>query len=189
MDATTVSTIFERIEREVWIVTAAHGHLRGGLVATFVNLASIAPEMPRIVVGIAKTHETWKLIEGSGALAVHLLDESQLDLVWRFGLRSSREADKFADLQIKTGATGSPLLCDALAWFDCRVENRMDTGDRTIYLAEVIEAALLREKRPLGLQRLLKTAPQDKLALLRSQMAADAAHDAGEIASWRKARQ
>jgi chromosome segregation and condensation protein ScpB len=65
----------------------------------------------------------------------------------------------------------------------------MDTGDRTIYLAEVIEAVLLREKRPLGLQRLLKTAPQDKLALLRSQMAADAAHDAGEIASWRKARQ
>jgi flavin reductase (DIM6/NTAB) family NADH-FMN oxidoreductase RutF len=189
LDATTVSTVFERIEREVWIVTATHGGRRGGLVATFVNPASIVREMPRLVAGIAKTHETGELIERSGAFAIHLVDESQLDLVWRFGLQSSRNADKFADLPFKSAATGSPILCDALAWLDCRVEGRMDMGDRTIFLAEVVDGLLVSDKRPLGLQCLLKTAPPEKLALLRAQMVADAARDAEEIVRWRTARQ
>jgi flavin reductase (DIM6/NTAB) family NADH-FMN oxidoreductase RutF len=55
---TAATTIFDRIEREVWIVTAQHAERRGGLVATFVNPASIVPVMPRLVVGLAKTHET-----------------------------------------------------------------------------------------------------------------------------------
>jgi hypothetical protein len=38
------------------------------------------------------------------------------------------------------------------------------------------------------LQRLLKTAPPEKLALLRAQMVADAARDSEEIARWRTAR-
>jgi flavin reductase (DIM6/NTAB) family NADH-FMN oxidoreductase RutF len=182
---TTASALFERVEREVWIVTAAHGDRRGGLVATFVNPASIAPKMPRVVAGIAKTHETSKLINSSGAFALHLIDESQLDLVWRFGLVSSRDADKFDALEWTKAETGSPLIRDALAWLDCRVEARFDTGDRTLYLAEVVAAALVRDEKPLSLGGLLKIAPREKLDLLREQMQADSTHDEQEIARWR----
>lgn len=188
MDARTATILFQRIEREVWIVTAAHGGRRGGLVATFINPASIVPKMPRVIAGIAKTHETWKLIEASGAFALHLVDESQLNLVWRFGLQSSRDADKFAGVKTTLAATGSPIVCDALAWLDCRVESRLETGDRTIYLAEVADAALVRDQRPLNLQRLLQIAPPDKLGILRQQIAADAARDAEAITQWRKKR-
>jgi flavin reductase (DIM6/NTAB) family NADH-FMN oxidoreductase RutF len=182
------TSIFDRIEREVWIVTAEHAGRRGGLAATFVSPASIVAEVPRLVAGLAKTHETRNLIEASGAFAAHLVDESQLELVWRFGLQSSRDADKFAGLQTATAATGSPILLDTLAWLDCRVESRLDTGDRTIYLAEVVEAGVLRDARPLNLQRLLKLAPPDKRDLLRTQLAADALHDAAAIARWRETR-
>jgi flavin reductase (DIM6/NTAB) family NADH-FMN oxidoreductase RutF len=188
LDATTATHLFQRIEREVWIVTAAHGERRAGLVATFVNPASIVPQLPRIVAGIAKTHETWKLIEASGAFALHLVDESQLELVWRFGLQSSRDADKFAGVQTTVAATGSPIVCEALAWLDCRVECRLDTGDRTIFLAEVADAAILREQKPLNLQRLLQIAPPEKRAILREQMTADAVRDAEAITEWRQAR-
>ena len=140
MDAQEVASLFEGVDREVWIVTAAHGGERAGLVATLVAPASIVPEMPRIIAGIAKTHETWKLIETSGAFAVHLVEESQADWVWRFGLQSSRDVDKFTGFDVGTAATGSPILRDSLAWLDCRVETRMDTGDRTIYLGEVRRA-------------------------------------------------
>jgi len=182
------TTIFDRIEREVWIVTAEHAGRRSGLAATFVSPASIVPEMPRLIAGFAKTHETWKLIEASGAFAAHLVDESQLELMWRFGLQTSRDADKFAGLQMTTAATGSPILLDAFAWLDCRVETRLDTGDRTIYVAAVVEAGLLRDARPLNLPRLLKLAPPEKRDLLRSQLAADALHDTAAIARWRAAR-
>ena len=58
--------------------------------------------------GSPRPHETWKLIEASGAFALHLVDESQLDLVWRFGLQSSRDADKFAGLETTVARDGKP---------------------------------------------------------------------------------
>jgi flavin reductase (DIM6/NTAB) family NADH-FMN oxidoreductase RutF len=188
MDPKAIGELFLRIDREAWIVTAAHAGRRGGLVATFVSPASIVPDIPRIIAGIAKTHETWKLIEESGAFAAHLVDATQTDLVWRFGLTSSRDVDKFAGLEVGSAATGSPILRDALAWLDCRVETRMDTGDRTIFLGEVHDGACTSNARPLSLQALLASAPPEKIQMLREQMNADAGHDAEAIKRWRLGR-
>jgi flavin reductase (DIM6/NTAB) family NADH-FMN oxidoreductase RutF len=184
MPTDDIAKIIERIDQELWIVTAAHEGRQGGLVATFVSPASIVPDMPRIIVGLDKRHETWRLIEGSNAFAVHLIDESQLDLVWRFGLQCSRDADKFAGLTVKTSATGSPVLSDAPAWLECRVESRFDTGDRTIYLAAVIDGANV-GGTPLTTKRLAQIAPRDKLAVMRSQLAEDVRHDREAILKWR----
>ena len=63
--------------------------------------------MPRVVAGIARQHHTWELIEASNTFILHLLDEQQLDLVWRFGLRSGRDDDKFAGLAVESGSTGA----------------------------------------------------------------------------------
>jgi flavin reductase (DIM6/NTAB) family NADH-FMN oxidoreductase RutF len=186
MDAREIGRLFERVDRELWIVTAAHGDRRAGLVATFVAAASIVPEMPRIIAGIAKTHETWKLIEASGAFAVHLVEESQAELVWHFGLQSSRDVDKFAGLEVATAATGSPILRDALAWLDCRVETCMDTGDRSVYLGEVRDGASKSDSQPLTLQKLLASAPPENKKILSEQMAADAVRDADAINRWRQ---
>jgi flavin reductase (DIM6/NTAB) family NADH-FMN oxidoreductase RutF len=188
MDVKQIGKLFERFDREVWIVTAAHAGRRAGLVATFVAAASIVPEMPRIIAGIARTHETWKLIDASGAFAVHLVEESQTDLVWRFGLQSSRDVDKFAGLQVATAVTGSPILGEALAWLDCRVETRIETGDRTVFLGEVLDGRSHGHARLLSLQRLLALASPDQKNILREQMAADASRDADVISRWRTQR-
>jgi flavin reductase (DIM6/NTAB) family NADH-FMN oxidoreductase RutF len=185
MDAKQVGRLFERVDREVWIVTSAHAGRRAGLAATFVAPASIVAEMPRILVGIAKTHETWKVIEAAGALAVHLLEESQAGLVWRFGLQSSRDVDKFAGLNVGVAATGSPILRDALAWLDCRVETRMDTGDRTVYLGDVQDGSSRSDSRPLTLRTLLGTSSTENKRILSEQLAADAARDAEALRRWR----
>ncbi len=187
MDAKKVAGLFERVDREVWIVTAAHAGQRAGLVATFVAPSSIVPEMPRVIAGIAKTHATWKLIDASGAFAVHLVDESQSELVWRFGLQSSRDVDKFAGLDVDIATTGSPIVRDASAWLDCRVETRMDIGDRTVFLGDVLDGESKSSARPLMLQKLLAIASPEIKATLREQIAADAARDAEAIRRWRAA--
>ena len=66
MDLTAASTLFAWLGRELWLVTAQAGGRRGGLIATFVNQASIVPEMPRVLVGLARQHHTWELVEASG---------------------------------------------------------------------------------------------------------------------------
>jgi flavin reductase (DIM6/NTAB) family NADH-FMN oxidoreductase RutF len=185
MDYDEISGLFAGLDRELWLVTAAASAGRGGLIATFVSQASIVPDLPRVLVGIARQHFTWQLIEQTGAFALHLLGEEHLPWVYRFGLRSGRQSDKLAGMSTRTGKTGSPILPDALAWLEARVEGRLDSGDRTIYLAEVLDGEWRRHVRPLTLKRLLQSAPADKLREMNEQMAHDRTVDAAAIRAWR----
>lgn len=186
MNESAASELFRRLNREVWVLTSAHGTERGGLVATFVNSASIVPEIPRVVAGVAKAHHTWSLIEESGAFALHLLDEAHLDWAWRFGLQSGRDFDKLAGLAWREGLSGSPILDDAPGWLDCRVEARLDTGDRTVYLANVLDAKPIGSQPILTLARMLEHASSEQKAKLRAQMERQGAIDSLAIKAWRE---
>ncbi|HEV7226606.1 MAG TPA: flavin reductase family protein [Pirellulales bacterium] len=186
MDFAVSSELFALADRELWLITSQAEGRRGGLIATFVSHASLVPELPRILVAIAKQHHTWRLIESSGAFAAHLLAERSLEWVWRFGLQSGRDIDKLAGLSIEQAATGSPLLGDALGWLDCRVETQFDTGDRTVYVAEVLEARRSLDGPPLTMKRLLELAPPERLEQLRQLRLRDSAIDAAAIRAWRK---
>ena len=187
MDTSAAAQIFEQIDRELWIVTAAHGGRRGGLIATFVSHASLVPSLPRALIAVAKQHHTWQLIEVSHAFGLHLISARQLDRVWHFGLRSGRDVDKLAGFAIESGVTGSPLLSDSLGWLDCRVESQMDIGDRTVYLAEVVAARYHRDEPPLTMKELLRIAPPERLHELKQLRDRDSAIDAQAILAWREA--
>jgi flavin reductase (DIM6/NTAB) family NADH-FMN oxidoreductase RutF len=180
------SAIFGQIDSALWLVTAGAGSKRGGLVASFVSNASLVPELPRVLVGLAKQHHTWGLTEASNAFGLHQLDEQNASWVWRFGLRSGRELDKLSGLAFRTAVTGAPLMDDAAGWLDCRVEARLDAGDRTLYLAEVVEAKLTRRNAPLTLKRLLQLANADQREELESLERRDGAVDAQAILKWRQ---
>jgi flavin reductase (DIM6/NTAB) family NADH-FMN oxidoreductase RutF len=184
--ATAASTLFAWMDRELWLVTAQAGGRRGGLIATFVSQASLALELPRMLVGLAKRHHTWELVEASNAFALHLLGEEHLDWVWRFGLASGRGADKFAGLAVHTETTGSPLLDAAVGWLECRVEGRLDCGDRTVYLGEVVQSRVTQFARPLTAKRLEQLAPPDRLAELKRQRLLDGQADADAVREWRR---
>jgi flavin reductase (DIM6/NTAB) family NADH-FMN oxidoreductase RutF len=183
-----VSEVFHLYDPPLWLVTARHGDRRGGLIATLAVRASIVPELPRVVVGIAKHHHTWDLIEGAGAFAMHLLQADDLAAVWRFGLATGHGTDKLAGLPDRRTPDGNPLYPKALAWLDCRVEERMDTGDRTLYLAEIRGGAILARGAALGVGTLLREAPADRLAELDRLYSADQALDSAAIRAWRRAR-
>jgi flavin reductase (DIM6/NTAB) family NADH-FMN oxidoreductase RutF len=185
MEFAAASSVLSLLDREVWLVTAASGLRRGGLVATSVSEASIVPELPRVLVGLARQHYTWELVETAGVFGLNLLGQEHVPWVWRFGLESGRDRDKLEDMAVHTGRTGSPLLAEALGWLDCRVEARLETGDRTVYLAEVVDGACPRPAPPLTVKRLLALASPKHLQELKSQLVRDAAVDAAAIRAWR----
>ncbi|HVA46541.1 MAG TPA: flavin reductase family protein [Pirellulales bacterium] len=185
MDISAASQLFSRTDRELWVVTSFDGRRRGGLVATFVGNASLVDSLPRALLAVAKQHHTWRLIEASDAFGLHLISARQLDWVWNFGIGSGRDRDKLAGYAIDDGVTGSPLLSEALGWLDCRVEARLDGGDRTIYLAEVVAARNDGSEPPLTVRELLRIAPADRLAQLKQLRESDSAIDAQAILAWR----
>ena len=177
---------FEKhLDREIWVVTSADGDRKGGLIATFVSPASIAASLPRVLAGISRRHQTWELIEASGSFAVHLLGEDRLDWVPRFGLQSGRTVDKLAGLEHHPGRSGSPILAGASGWLDCRVEARLETGDRTMYLAEVVDALAPEDTQVLTVQRMLRLVSEDVRARLAEDLQRDSLVDAAAIRFWR----
>jgi flavin reductase (DIM6/NTAB) family NADH-FMN oxidoreductase RutF len=188
MASSSFAELMRTLDPTLWIVTSCANGQRGGLLATFVMPASIVESHPRILVGISKRHHTWGLIEASGAFAVHLLGEESLDLALPFGLESGHDVDKFVGLSFRTGQSGSPILRDASGWADCRVEERWDTGDRTMYLAEVVESQPPSGGRVLTLQQWLPRLSLDQRIALAEQRIRDAEVDRQAILAWRAER-
>jgi flavin reductase (DIM6/NTAB) family NADH-FMN oxidoreductase RutF len=182
-DFAAISQVMLQTDREIWLVTASAGGERAGLIATFVSQASIVPEMPRVVVGLAKQHHTAPIVQKSGGFVLHLLTEDQIDLVWRFGLQSGRTVDKWHGIAVSDGASGPRL--EALAWLDCRVETSLDIGDRTVYLAEVLAGRVEGAGVPLTMRRVIQLAAPERLRELREGLVRDAAIDAVAIETWR----
>lgn len=171
----TIGEVLRLIDREVWIITAAHGKDRGGLVATWVSPASIDPQQPAMLVGIAPNHHTAELIDGSEAFAAHLLTADEIDLVWRFGLASGRDLDKLAGLEFTSSASGTPILGCCLAWLDCRVVARYDAGDRLYYWADVEAAGRLKAGAPLRESQVVAAATAEQAQAMRQGRLKDVA--------------
>jgi flavin reductase (DIM6/NTAB) family NADH-FMN oxidoreductase RutF len=181
-----VNSVFDGLDRELWVITGRAGERTSGLIATYISRVSLVPELPRVTIAIAKHHFTHELIQTSGAFCMHLLGEEQIDWVWRFGIPSGREVDKLRGLATHAGGSGSPILADAVAWLDCRVESQMDTGDRTVFLAEVIDARMERDETPLTFKRLLELAPAEKLREMKAGLERDMVVDRNAILEWRR---
>ena len=150
------------MDREIWIVTAAADNRRGGLVATWVSQASIDRQRPTVMAGIAPNHFTAELIDASGAFALHLIGQDQDELVWNFAIGSGRDRDKLAGLDTKKGISDSPVLCNCLAWLDCRVVARVDVGDRLLYLADVLAGKVCGDGIALTEQTMLTLANEEQ---------------------------
>ncbi len=115
----------------------------------------------------------------------------RFDWVSHFGLRSGRDLDKFAGPALAgapftTALTGSPLLDGGIGWLDCEVEARLESGDRTIYLAQVVQSQITHYGPPLTLKQLLERAPIDLLAELKRLVHQDSQIDAQAIRAWRE---
>ena len=175
-------------DRTAWIVTASVGDEMSGLVATFVNSASLVPALPRLVTGLACHHYTWDLIRRSRSFAAHLVDEAHCDLIWCFGLASGRQIDKFAGLAWHRGQTGSPVLESALAWLDCTVEAELDVGDRTIYVAAVLDGGVNRAGTPLTSNRIFELATPEQRTRMDEDRGRDEQIDAAAMLAWRANR-
>jgi flavin reductase (DIM6/NTAB) family NADH-FMN oxidoreductase RutF len=181
-----IEAVFKLVRRPVWIVTAATGQARGGLLATFVVQSSIDPESPTVMVGLAPNHFTAELVEKSGGFALHLLRSDQQQLAWRFALASGRVEDKLAGLATKIGASGSPILSDCLAWLDCRVCDRHDGGDRWYFWADVVAGNRLGTASPLDDATLIASADDTQKKQLVADLQADRLLQREMRAAWRK---
>jgi flavin reductase (DIM6/NTAB) family NADH-FMN oxidoreductase RutF len=184
-----IDSVLRLIDREVWILTAADGERRGGLLATWISAASIDRGRPALLAGIAPNHFTAELVQKSKSFAAHLLRPDQVELAWNFANGSSRERDKLAGLSWLAGQTGSPILADCLAWCECRCFARFDAGDRLFFWSDVVAAGKLGPDPPLHEQAFFRGLTDEQKQQLIAARDADATIQRPLHESWRSSQQ
>ena len=179
------------VDRPIWLVTAAGGGRRGGLMATWVMPASLDPSKLVLLVTFGPNHFTTDLVQESGAFAVHLLRGDQASLAWNFARDSGRQRDKLAGLEFRTGITGAPILADCLAWAECRVGARYRTGDRVLTWGDVAESGNLANSATAALseKQFISSLTDEQRQILATQQRADAALLQPLHESWRRSVQ
>ncbi len=107
-----------------------------GVPAGFVvqSFASLSLQPPLIVLCPARSSTSWPLLRASGAFCVNVLAQEQQHLSNRF---SQSGIDKFAGVDWRPGATGSPVLPGVLAYIDCELREEHDAGDHTLAVGQV----------------------------------------------------
>ena len=108
---------------------------------SWLSQASFNP--PMIMTALRVGSRIQRLVERSGVFAVSILSKNQKDVAESFFKPSKIEPGKINGYPVKPGPkTGAPILANAPAWFEARVVGRLEGGDHTVYLAEVVECGL-----------------------------------------------
>ncbi len=122
-----------RLATGVALVAARRGDSVHGLTVNAVSSVSLDP--PLVLVCLDRNGNSHDPIIASGAFAVSVLASDQRELAHRFAHGTHRE--RFAGIDFRDGASGSPVLADALAWLDCAIRAVHPAGDHSIVVGEV----------------------------------------------------
>lgn len=115
------------------VTTRAGERIHGMTVSAF---ASVSAEPPRVLVVIDRNHSMSPLLLAEGAIfAVNFLAEGQDELSQHFA--TAPEDQRFARGAWSRASTGAPVLDEGLAWLDCRVIERLESGSHTIFIGAV----------------------------------------------------
>ncbi|MFP5273003.1 diflavin flavoprotein [Coleofasciculus sp.] len=125
-----------RISGGLYIITAQKGDIKSAMLASWVSQASFKPL--GLTIAVAKDRAIESLMQVSDRFVLNILEEGNYQaLMKHFLKRFPPGADRFEGVKTQTATNGSPILTDALAYVECKVESRMELSDHWIVYASV----------------------------------------------------
>ncbi|HUT30495.1 MAG TPA: flavin reductase family protein [Sedimentisphaerales bacterium] len=105
----------------------------------------ITPEPPMVAASINRACLTHEYISNSRVLSVSILStDAPMPFIGRFGFRSGRDANKFEQVNFKTGRTGSPIVLDNTAAFlEVEVTDSIDILTHTLFIGKIVASETL----------------------------------------------
>jgi flavorubredoxin/flavin reductase (DIM6/NTAB) family NADH-FMN oxidoreductase RutF len=131
-----------RIVGSLCVVTTKQGELTGAMLADWVSQATFAP--PGLTIAVAKDRAIESLMHNGDAFVLNILAEGKhLGLMKHFLKPFAPGEDRFAGVNTQEAENGCPILSDALAYLECKVENRMECGDHWVIYSVVKNGKML----------------------------------------------
>lgn len=128
----------------VTVITSQAG---GEPVGVTVNsFASVSLDPPLVLFCIHHMSRVWPVIEQTESFAVNILAEDQAEVCRAFATKTHPH---FSTVKSRYGATGVPILDDALGYLECTLHRVIDGGDHLIVIGRVVDFGAQREDGPL----------------------------------------
>ncbi|MBW4617410.1 MAG: diflavin flavoprotein [Desmonostoc vinosum HA7617-LM4] len=142
--ATSVEQAVGRLVGSLCIVTAKQGDISSAMLASWVSQASFNP--PGLTIAVAKDRAVETLTHSGNKFILNILKEgNHLGLMKHFLKPFGPGQDRFADVAAQETENGTPVLADALAYLECSVHTRMESGDHWLVYATVDDGKVLNQ--------------------------------------------
>jgi flavin reductase (DIM6/NTAB) family NADH-FMN oxidoreductase RutF len=136
--------LFSFLSCGVYVIGVTDGTQYNAFTAAWVMQVSFNPLL--LALSINPKHRSYAMLKAGESFTVNVLGKEQLELARHF---ASPIADRLAKLPWRPGKTGAPILSQALAYLECRLEENYPAGDHRLILGRAVGGAVLRPGEPL----------------------------------------
>ncbi len=131
----------------LFVLTTKDGAKDNGCIVNTVSMITDTPK--RVTVYVNKNNYTEELIRKTGVFnACVLTEKAPFETYKQFGFSSGRDTDKFAGKTYQRTENGLYYVSEGCnAVISAKVEQILDVGTHTLFVAEVTEAKVLSEEK------------------------------------------
>jgi flavin reductase (DIM6/NTAB) family NADH-FMN oxidoreductase RutF len=150
MDPEARKTALRMLSYGLYIVTAYDGEHHTAGTVTWLSQASFNP--PLVMVGVRVDSGLHTVLTQTGQFGINVVGVGQEALAEAFFRPTQREGSKLNGYAFEPGpVTGTPLLLDTPTFLECREVGRVEKGDHTVVVGEVVNAGIRHPAKPLEL--------------------------------------
>jgi len=140
VDPDLINNITFKIPNALALIGSASGEEWNGMTASWITQLSMEPVI--IGVGVDNKAVTHRLIQEGGSFSVNFWDSNDTKPFVKFSKPAERDGNTLNGRPVTTATTGAPIFEEAIAWMDCEVKQAINLGTHTLFLGELVDAAI-----------------------------------------------
>jgi flavin reductase (DIM6/NTAB) family NADH-FMN oxidoreductase RutF len=140
LDDELINRVTWKIPNALALVGSRAGEERNAMTTSWITQLAMEPVL--IGIGVDNAAVTRRLIADGGSFSVNLWDAGDTRVFVKFSKPATYEDGTLNGRPVRDGTTGAPIFLDALAWLDCEVRHTLDLGSHTLFVGELVDAAI-----------------------------------------------
>ena len=140
IDDELLNRVTWKIPNALALVGSRAGDERNAMTTSWITQLSMEPVL--VGIGVDTTAVTHRLITDGGSFTVNLWDSADTKVFVKFSKPATYDAGTLNGRPVREATTGAPVFDEAIAWIDCEVRHTLDLGSHTLFVGEVVDAAI-----------------------------------------------
>lgn len=140
IDDELINRVTWKIPNALALVGSRAGDERNAMTTSWIT--QLAQEPVLIGVGVDNVAVTHRLITDGGSFTINLWDAEDTRVFVKFSKPATYEEGALNGRPVSEATTGAPVFDEAIAWLDCEVRHTLDLGSHTLFVGELVDAAI-----------------------------------------------